>query len=248
MALQRLYTMTGKIPESGKSRFVTIIPVYNHGATVAEVVLEAGKLGFPVIVVDDGSTDQTSDRLREIPGIRVLTHPGNLGKGAALLTGLKAAADAADFAIAMDADGQHYPRDAHSLMDAISPGERPLVLGCRKGMLGPDTPWTSRMGRRFSNFWILASGGPRVLDSQSGFRIYPLPETLGLKTRARRYEFEVEVLVKAHRNHIPVIEAPIDVWYPAKEERVSHFRPFRDFLRNSAVFSRLIFRRIIGLT
>lgn len=226
-------------------RFAVVIPVYNHGIKVKAVVLEAVKLGFPVIVVDDGSADITPKRLEGIPGIRVITHEHNLGKGAALMTGFKVAAQMADFAITMDADGQHFPKDALAMIAAVPKGKKALVIGYRKQMENELVPWTSRMGRRFSNLWITASGGPGVRDSQSGFRIYPLPETLNLKTRARRYQFEVEVLVKAHRNKIAVIEVPIRVAYPA--DRVSHFRPFIDFLRNSATFSRLIFRRIIGL-
>lgn len=226
-------------------RFAVVIPVYNHGITVKAVVLEAVKLGFPVIVVDDGSTDITPLRLHGIPGIRVITHEQNLGKGAALMSGFNAAAQMADFAVTMDADGQHFPKDALAMISAVPKGKKVLVVGYRKQMENESVPWTSRMGRRFSNMWIWASGGPVIRDSQSGFRIYPLPETLHLKTRARRYQFEVEVLVKAHRNKIDVLEVPIRVAYPV--DRVSHFRPFIDFLRNSATFSRLIFRRIVGL-
>lgn len=227
-------------------RFAVVIPVYNHGITVKAVVLKALKLGFPVIVVDDGSTDITPCQLRGLSGIRVITHEQNAGKGAALMTGFKAAAEMADFAVTMDADGQHFPEDALAMIAAVPKGKKPLVTGYRKQMENEWVPWTSRMGRRFSNMWITASGGPAIRDSQSGFRIYPLPETLELKTQARRYQFEVEVLVKAHRNKISVIEVPIHVAYPA--DRVSHFRPFIDFLRNSATFSRLIFRRIVGLS
>ncbi|WP_320041571.1 glycosyltransferase family 2 protein [uncultured Desulfobacter sp.] len=226
-------------------RFAVVIPVYNHGITVKAVVVEAVKLGFPVIIVDDGSTDITPYQLKGLPGIRVITHEQNLGKGAALMTGFKIATEMADFAVTMDADGQHFPNDALAMIAAVPIGKKPLVTGYRKQMENERVPWTSRMGRRFSNMWILASGGPGIRDSQSGFRIYPLPETLNLKTRARRYQFEVEVLVKAHRNKIEVIEVPIRVEYPF--DRVSHFRPFIDFLRNSATFSRLIFRRIVGL-
>jgi glycosyltransferase involved in cell wall biosynthesis len=224
-----------------------VIPVYNHAAAVRRVVLESLSLGFPVVVVDDGSTDGTRERLRDIPGIRLLRHGENLGKGAALLTGFREAAGMAEFAVAVDADGQHDPGDALALIRAIPPGSRPLVIGFRRGMTGPAAPWTSRMGRRFSNFWIRASGGPGIRDSQSGFRLYPLPETLELKTRARRYEFEVEVLVRAHRRGIPVLEVPIGVRYPPGRQRISHFRPLLDSLRNARTFSRLIFRRVVGL-
>jgi hypothetical protein len=105
-------------------------------------------------------------------------------------------------------------------------------------------PWTSRFGRGFSNFWVRVSGGPVVSDSQSGFRLYPLPEVLQLGVTARRYQFEVEVLVRAQQAGIATIEAPVGVVYQPKGERVSHFRPWLDFWRNSVTFSRLIFIRI----
>ena len=228
-------------------RFCVVIPVYNHGTKVGDVIREALCLGLPVIAVNDGSTDATAYRLGQFPGLRVLTHPENRGKGAALITGFREAAECADFAVVLDGDGQHLPRDVRSLIRAVPPGSRPLVTGFRRDMLGPGAPWTSRMGRKFSNFWVRLSGGPRVVDSQSGFRIYPLPEILELPVRSRRYEYEVEVLVLAHRRGITVLQAPVEVRYPPKKERISHFRPFLDSMRNSSCFSRLIFRRVIGL-
>ncbi len=173
-------------PASGQ-RFVILIPVHNHPARLAEVLHGALRLGLPVLVVDDGSTDDTPAVLDGFPQIRRLRHPTNRGKGAALLTGFAAAAADADWAITLDADGQHDPADIDKLMDAIPAGERPLVVGCRAGMEGPNTPWTSRFGRGFSNFWIRCAGGHRSSDSQSGFRIYPLPEVLQLGCRARRW-------------------------------------------------------------
>ena len=84
-----------------------------------------------------------------------------------------------------------------------------------------------------------------MADSQSGFRIYPLPEALNLSVAAQRYQFEVEILVKAGWQKRPVIEVPISVRYAPGKERISHFRPFIDFLRNSGTFTRLISRRIL---
>jgi len=221
--------------------------VYNHAAAVVQVVKQVQALGYPVFVVDDGSTDETAQRLAEIKDIHLLRHETNQGKGAAILTGFMAATGVADYAITLDADGQHYPEDALTLMEAIPSKKRPIVVGAREGMtadLGAHIPWTSRFGRKFSNFWVRISGGPRLSDSQSGMRIYPLPESLSLHTQARRFQFEVEILVQAHKKGIPVIEAPIRVLYNPDGSRISHFRPFVDFLRNSKTFTRLIFTRI----
>ncbi|MDI6742360.1 MAG: glycosyltransferase family 2 protein [Smithella sp.] len=234
------------VAPKNKNRFAFVIPVYNHAGTVARVVKDALKLGYPVFVVDDGSTDNTYDQIKDIAGIQILRHPQNQGKGAAILTGFAAAAKVADWAITMDADSQHYPEDARKLINAIQK-IRPIVVGARSGMTGEHVPWTSSFGRKFSNFWVRTSGGPAVSDSQSGFRIYPLPETLNLKTKARRFQFEVEILVQAERKGIPVVEAPVRVRYNPEGGRISHFRPFVDFLRNSSTFTRLIFRRIFPL-
>ena len=198
-------------------------------------------LGWPVIVVDDGSTDATARMLENLPGIHVLRHPVNQGKGAALITGMHAAAGMADYAITIDADGQHDPADARTLMAAIGDRRRAIVVGRR---LMDAAPWTSRKGRAFSNFWVWAAGGGRLTDSQSGFRIYPIADTLRLEVQARRYQFEVEVLVRAAWQGIPIVEAPICAAYGSTLPRISHFRPFIDFLRNSRTFSRLIIKRV----
>jgi glycosyltransferase involved in cell wall biosynthesis len=226
------------------NRFAFVIPVYNHAATVAQVVREAQALRFPVFVVDDGSTDNTYDQIKEIAGIQILRHAENQGKGAAILTGFAAAAAVADWAITIDADGQHYPQDAQKLIKAIPKKTRVIIVGARADMTGVHVPWTSRFGRKFSNFWVRTSGGPAILDSQSGMRIYPLPEALNWGTKARRFQFEVEILVQAKRKGFQVIETPVRVNYNPNGERISHFRPFVDFLRNSSTFTRLIFTRI----
>ncbi|MCF6188230.1 MAG: glycosyltransferase family 2 protein, partial [Desulfobulbaceae bacterium] len=198
-------------------------------------------------VVDDGSTDATAAILSGIDGITVITHAENRGKGVALQSGFAAAQKTCDWAITLDADGQHNPEDVEGLLAAMPDGMRPIVVGARLGMDGENVPWTSRFGRGFSNFWVLVSGGPTIQDSQSGFRLYPLPEVLELGVRARRYQFEVEVLVRAKQKGIPTIEVPVSVVYQPRGERVSHFRPWVDFGRNSVTFSRLIFRRIFRM-
>lgn len=225
-----------------------IIPVYNHGGRIEEVVRQALLLALPVIVVDDGSTDATPDCLAGMAGITVLRHPVNLGKGAAIRTGFAAAAErGCDWAVTIDGDGQHRPEDARALLEKAAAGGRKIVVGCRQGMAGRNVPWTSRFGRGFSNFWVWVSGGPLISDSQSGFRLYPLPESLELGVQAARYQFEVEILVRARRQGIETVEAPVRVVYQQKGQRISHFRPWLDFWRNSVTFSRLIFSRIFGI-
>jgi glycosyltransferase involved in cell wall biosynthesis len=225
----------------GVPRFAVIIPTYNHGGRVAAVARQALSLGCPVFLIDDGSTDDTRLRLRSVSGIHLMIHAQNRGKGAALITGMRAAADVADYAVTIDADGQHDPVDAWKLMAAV-PADRRVIMVGRREMA--DAPWTSRKGRAFSNFWVRVSGGPTLTDSQSGFRIYPLPETLELGVVARRYQFEVEVLARAAWQGIPVMETTISARYGSALPRISHFHPFVDFMRNFGAFSRLITRRV----
>ena len=229
-----------------RRKIAIVIPVYNHGTRISDVVYQILPLGFPVFVVDDGSTDATPGILRTMDSITVLTHSQNKGKGAALRTGFTAAQQSCDWAVSIDADGQHKPEDIENLLQAVQDNMRSIVIGNRQGMNQGHIPWTSKFGRKFSNFWVWVSGGPMVSDSQSGFRLYPLPEILGLDVQARRFQYEVEVLVKAHQKGIMIVEAPVQVVYQKGAERISHFHPWHDFVRNSKTFSRLIFQRIFS--
>ncbi len=229
--------------EKNTNRFAFVIPVYNHERDVVQVIQKSLVYHIPVIVVNDGSSDGTSRALEELSGFTLINHPVNRGKGAALISGFQEAQKVADWAITIDADGQHDPDDARNLMESAAEGGRSIVVGRRKGMSGQNVPWTSRFGRGFSNFWVFVSGGQRIADSQSGFRLYPLPECLNLSVKSRRFQFEVEILVKAGWKHIPVKEVAVNSVYRPGKERISHFRPFVDFVRNSTTFTRLIFQR-----
>jgi len=227
-----------------KDRVAVVIPVYNHEGRVTEVVREALKLDLPLFVIDDGSTDSSYNLVKDLPSVHIIRHETNRGKGAAILTGFAAAATLADWVVTIDADGQHHPGNARDLIRAIPAGQRPIIVGYREGMDHYHVTWKSRFGRKFSNFWVRASGGPNIRDTQSGFRLYPLPESLHLQVRARRFQFEIEILVKAKWQGIPVLETPVQVTYEPEVERVSHYRGFVDFCRNAGTFSRLILMRL----
>ena len=123
-----------------KGKFAVIIPVYNHEHGIDDVVKKSLKLNLPVFVVDDGSTDSSYEKIRNYPGIYPLRHAENRGKGAAIITGFNEAEKIADWAITIDADGQHDPQDALHMMEAIPENERPLVVGMRQGMVGKKVP------------------------------------------------------------------------------------------------------------
>jgi glycosyltransferase involved in cell wall biosynthesis len=227
------------------SRSVFIIPAYNHAATVGTVISKALAFNRPLFVIDDGSTDATPKALEGLSGITVIRHPVNQGKGAALMTGFAAAAPLADWAITLDADGQHDPADALALIKAIPAGARPFIVGRRTHLLEKGAPWTSRWGRGFSNFWVWACSGIILSDTQSGFRLYPLPEVLKLNPRGRQFQFEVEVLVLAVWAKMNIIEVDISTQYRLPGHRISHFKPGMDFWRNTAAFSRLLTKRLL---
>lgn len=237
-------TQNNRLDAVSKNKFAIIIPVYNHPQKIYEVIERAMTLDLPIFVIDDGSTDATYEKIKDIPGIHILRHAQNLGKGAAIMTGFAEAAKNSEWAITIDADGQHDPVDAENLINAARRFPKAIIVGMRTGMDGANVRWTSRFGRKFSNFWVWMSGGGKLEDSQSGFRVYPLPESVNLGVQSKRFEFEVEILVMARRYGISVIEVPVDVRYDPAGVRISHFRPWLDFFRNTRVFSRLIAERI----
>jgi glycosyltransferase involved in cell wall biosynthesis len=207
-----------------------VIPTFNNGGTVAGVVRGVLHQGFPVIVVDDGSTDCTADALKELE-IKVITHPENRGKGRALKTGLEEARrQGYRFALTLDADGQHDPADIPALVAAA--GERTLVVGSRN-LTAEGMPSGNTFANRFSNFWFTVQTGRKLPDTQTGFRIYPLDDIPSLKLLTARYEAELTLLVFSAWKNLRIVPVPVRVYYP--EDRVSHFRPFADFFRISVL-------------
>lgn len=219
-----------------------MIPTFNHGGTVAGVVARAARL-LPVLVVDDGSTDDTAVQLQGAPAI-VLRHEENRGKGSALCSGLSAAY-AAGFthAITLDADGQHSPEDLPALLAVARQQPEALVLGGRD-LVAAGAGRGSRFGCAVSNFWTWVETGLRLPDTQTGFRCYPLALVTSLAFRTTGYDFEVEVIVKAAWCGAPVVSVPVAVHYPPASERISHLRPVVDFLRISRLNTVLVAQRL----
>lgn len=221
-----------------------LIPTYDNGGTVADVARRAAATGLDVIIVDDGSTDTTPAALATVAGITVHRYEQNRGKGAALLTGFDLAAERGfTHAIALDSDGQHYPEDVPLLLKAIDDDPAALIVGARD-LVGAGAGRGSRFGCRFSNFWVYALTGQRVPDSQSGYRAYPIEAMRKLALRTRGFSFEVEVLVRASWIGVRLKSVPIQVRYFEADERVSHFRPLRDFGRIGLLNTHLCTLRI----
>ena len=221
-----------------------VIPVYNHREGLRDVVQRVLNQCRTVIVVDDGSTDGSADSLEGLP-ITLVRLPRNGGKGAALLSGAAEAARlGATHMITLDADGQHYPEDIPLFLQAIAQHPGAIIVGCRDFNV-PHVPGSSRFGRAFSAFWMRVQTGERVRDMQSGFRAYPLRVLDCLKFTEPGYAFEVEVLVRAAWAGFDVREIGIRVYYPPREERVSHFKALKDNIRISLLNTRLTIRALV---
>ena len=183
-------------------RICVLIPVFNHGLTVGQVVRGA-QAAFPVLVVDDGSTDDTPAILAREPGLVLLTLPCNQGKGAALRAGFGRAGELGfTHVITLDADGQHPIQALGQFAAACRARPEALIVGVRNlGQAG--APWARRASNALSNFWFRFETGLRLTDTQCGYRVYPLVAVNCLRATSERYAFELEVLVRAAWAGIP---------------------------------------------
>jgi glycosyltransferase involved in cell wall biosynthesis len=208
-----------------------LIPAYQASRSLKQVLddLRAHDPEGALLVVDDGSTDGSGDIARA-SGIDVVTHDQNQGKGVALRSGFAWLAERGfQTAVTVDADGQHRAEDAVMLAKHAAPASA-LVLGVRD-LARDGAPKPSQFSNRFSNWWVSRFSGQELSDTQCGLRRYPLQATLLLDSDARGYGFECEMLVRAARRGIPIVEVPVRVIYPPKAERVSHFHVVSDPVR-----------------
>ncbi|MBP8849008.1 MAG: DUF2062 domain-containing protein [Breznakibacter sp.] len=219
---------------------LVLIPTYNNNGTIAKVISEVKEYASDVLVVNDGSTDNTEEIISGINGISIISYKKNRGKGYALKTGLKRARQMGfRYAITIDSDGQHYPSDIPVFIEQIEQTPDSLIIGARN-LNAENMPGKNSFANKFSNFWFKVETGITLADTQSGFRLYPLAKLERMKFITPRYEFEVEVIVKAAWRGVNVINIPIRVFYPNKEERISHFRPLQDFTRISILNTFLV--------
>jgi glycosyltransferase involved in cell wall biosynthesis len=224
-----------------KYKVCVLLPTYNNGGTIAGVIDGIRLLTNDLIVVNDGSTDDTSLILDHYPGIQLISYTKNKGKGNALLTGFRyAISKGYQYAITIDSDGQHNPADIPAFAEKLQETGQALIIG-ERNMEQASVPGKSNFGRKFSNFWFKVETGIDHNDTQSGFRLYPLLAFENMKFYTPKFEFEIEILVRLAWKGIKVESVPVSVRYFPKEERVSHFRPFRDFTRISILNTALVF-------
>lgn len=233
-------------PSALTDKLCIVIPTYNNAGTVARVAEEAICYIPTVIVVNDGSTDNTEEALAELMGsIVYVGYKQNRGKGHALVTGFRKAKEMGfEYVITIDADGQHRPEDIPVLLKAEVDNPGAIIIGSRT-LEGKDISKGSLFANRFSNFWFTVQTALNLPDTQTGYRLYPLKKLYWTSLITSRYESELELLVFAEWNNTKIVSAPINVYYPPKEERVSHFRPAYDFTRISILNTFLCFGAVL---
>ena len=221
-------------------KLCVVIPTYNNAGTLAQIITDVAKYTQHIIVVNDGSTDETTQILQRYPLAQLISYPVNVGKGWALRQAFKyAVSKGYDYAITIDSDGQHFAKDLPAFIEKCQRMPDAIIVGARN-MDQANIPGKSSFGHKFSNFWFKVETGINCPDTQSGFRLYPLQLLKNIKFITRKYEFEIEVLVRAAWKGIPLGTVPVTVHYEPKETRVSHFRPFQDFSRVSILNTFLV--------
>lgn len=215
-------------------KICALIPTYNNANTIVDVIRRTYLQLQDIIVVADGCTDNTLELLSalEFP-ITLVSYTKNRGKGGALKAGLTKAKELGfEYALTLDADGQHYPEDIPQLIHTLKLNPHSIIMGSRQ-LEQENMPGKNTFANRFSNFWFRVQTGLKLPDTQTGMRIYPLDRIHGLRLMTSRYESELELLVFSAWANVQIVPVPIRVYYPPKEERVSHFKPIYDFTRIS---------------
>lgn len=224
-----------------------IVPTYNNDKTLKRVVdglleyVEPSRL----IIVNDGSTDSTPAILQSYSSsCHVLENVVNKGKGYSLRKAFKEALRLGfKRAITIDSDGQHLPEDLPLFLEKSKEFPEALLMGSRN-MQQEGVPSGSSFGNKFSNFWFRFETGIDLPDTQTGYRLYPLEPLRSMRLFTTKFETEIELIVKMAWRNIPILPIPIQVIYD-KDERVTHFRPFKDFTRISLLNTYLVFLTLL---
>jgi len=194
-------------------KIVILIPAYNEQSVIGDVLRDIRLAGYPdIIVVDDGSSDETYQKAQQAEGVIVLRHFINRGKGAAMKTGIEATKILkADVVVTMDGDGQHDPRDIARMVQFVSDGND-VVLGTRT-IDSRTMPFWKVLANKSGNFFTWLLYGLWVTDSQSGFRAFSRRAIERIETRTDRYEYDSEVIREIHRHGLKFVEVPVSVRY-----------------------------------
>ncbi len=208
---------------------IAIIPALNAERTLANVVKATLAQTPDVLVIDDGSTDRTSDVARDA-GATVLRHDVNRGKGAALKTGFAYALERnSEAVLTLDADGQHLPGEIPKFLAEWQRSRADLIIGGRAHLFQHMLP-RRRNANRFSAWCISKAAGVPVADSQSGFRLYSANLLRSLQLHTDGFDMESEVIVRAGRRGMKIVSIPIDLGF-VDGIATSHYKPLKDTMR-----------------
>ena len=195
-----------------------LIPTYNNEQTLKQVIESVLEYTSNVLVINDGSTDSTLAILAQFPQVKNVGYAVNQGK---------------------DSDGQHFAKDLPKFLEYLETKGQALVIGARN-MDQASVPTKSSFGNKFSTFWFWAETFTKVPDTQSGYRLYPISLMKDMRFFTKKFEFEIEVIVRASWKYIKVDSVPVTVYYAPKETRITHFRPLKDFTRISILNTVLV--------
>jgi glycosyltransferase involved in cell wall biosynthesis len=216
-------------------RLCVVVPTYNNRETLAAVLNDILRYTASIIVVNDGSTDDTAGILSAFSGrIETVSYAPNRGKGYALKRGFNRAEELGyKGAVTIDSDGQHFASEIETFVEYAEKSPEALLLGQRT--TEGNMPAKNSFANKFSNFWFTVQTAYRLNDTQNGFRLYPLAAMKGLRPVSSRYEAELEMLVRSVWKGIRILPVPVRVYYPPEGKRTTHFRPGKDFFRISVL-------------
>ena len=229
-------------------RFIpcVLVPVYNHQQVLAQTLANIRRFNLPVILVDDGSNDTCKKVMHELAAadaqVHLIERSANGGKGAALKTGLQAAADLGfSHALQIDADGQHNSADIPRFLQLAESAPTALIAG--KPEYDASVPKGRLYGRYLTHVWVwINTLSLDITDSMCGFRVYPVARSVALiaaEPMGERMDFDTEFMVRWHWRHWPLQQISTKVIYP--EQGVSHFHVWRDNKLISWMHTRLFF-------
>jgi glycosyltransferase involved in cell wall biosynthesis len=245
---------SGKTLEQGSFRGESVvsiaycIPAYNAGARLDQVLTALSEHQRDLVMVDDGSTDETG-QIARTAGVQVLAHAQNRGKGAALRTGFAYLSERGyDWIVTLDADGQHDPGDIPKLLATARAADEQgldwgLIIGSRfasKELIPAYRYYPNRVGQLFLQ-WLT---GQPIEDTQSGFRVYRTELLRKVELTSERFALETEVILKIARLGNRILFAPITTIYGEDERRTTNFRPVLDTYRIALVVLKEIWTRL----
>jgi len=229
-----------------------LIPAWEPDGSIASLIQSLISLGFgAVVLVDDGSSSSACavlfEHLATWPGVHLVRHAVNLGKGRALKTGFNYCLlrlPEFEAVVTADADGQHKPSDIVRVAESVVPAEGRIVLGSRT--FSREVPLRSKLGNTLTRYIFGFVTGTKLRDTQTGLRAFPcamLPELMGLE--GERYEYEMTMLAHVCRTGKPPLEVPIETVY-IDGNKSSHFDPIRDSMRIYFVLARFFLSSIVA--